>query len=140
MLNKIWNYGLKGLGIGFIFTNIMMYFSTLNAGEEYTIQGVVMIYIVWSIASIFMGLISTIYDISNLAMIYKTLIHVTSLASVVFATISYMMNSIYELELNMFRDFFPSFILIFIVVYFILWSLYYFVERRRLGKINNKFQ
>lgn len=140
MINKIWNYGLRGLGIGFIITNIMMYFATLNSGEEITIQGVVMIYIVWSIASIFFGLASIVYEISNLAMIYKTLIHFTCIALVTFATISYMMNNIYNLELNMFRDFFPSFIVIFIVIYFVLWGIYYFVEKRKLSKINEKFK
>lgn len=140
MINRICNYGLRGLGIGFIITNIMMYFATLNAGEESTVQGVVMIYIVWSIASIFLGLAFIIYESSNLAMIYKTLIHFTCLALIVFATLSYMMNNIYNLELNMFRDFFPSFIVIFIAIYFVLWGIYYFVEKRRLGKINEKFK
>jgi hypothetical protein len=140
MFNKIYNYGLKGLGIGFIITNIMMYFSTFNSGEEYTIQGVVMIYIAWAIASVFFGIASIVYEISNLAMIYKMLIHFTCLALVAFTAVNYMMNNIYNLELNMFKDFFSSFLVIFIIIYFVLWTIHYFIEKTRIGKINKKFK
>lgn len=140
MLSKIYDYGIKGLGIGFIITNISLYFFMYNDGLNYNGREMISCYIVWAIASIFFGLASFVYDINNLGALYKTLIHFGVVVSVGFFTTSYMLRNIFGMEIDLFSEVFPMFIIVFLIIYLVLWTVFYFTEKACLAKLNAKFK
>jgi hypothetical protein len=140
MLNKLYDYGIRGLGIGFVITNIMLYVFLFNDGIMYTPQEIIMSYIVWAVASALFGIASIVYEIPNLGMLYKSLLHFLTIMIVAFTTTSYMMKGIFKSDVNIFTQVFPSFILSFFIIYLILWTGFYFMEKHHLSKLNAKFK
>jgi len=140
MMNRIRTYAITGLGIGFIVTNIMLYFFMYGEGLSYNGQELIKCYILWAVASVFFGLASFVYDLLNIGPVYKTFIHFLLIATISFMTTSIMLKGVLGLQVNLMRDVFPSFLLSFIGIYTVLWIGFYFIERARLNKLNVKFK
>lgn len=140
MMNKIVDYGFKGLGIGFIITNIMLYIFMYSDGALYNGQEIIKCYMVWAGASVLFGLASLVYDFINVGHLYQTFIHFLLISVISFLTTSYMLKSILGQQVNLMTDVFPSFILSFVIIYLVIWSGIYFIEKSRLNKLNAKFK
>ncbi|MCT4634098.1 MAG: DUF3021 domain-containing protein [Firmicutes bacterium] len=140
MVSKLYEYGLRGLGIGFVITNIMLYIFLFNDGVMHTTQEIIMSYIVWAVASALFGIASIVYEIPRLGILYKTALHFLTIMIVAFATTSYMMKGIFGSDVNVFTEVFPSFIFSFFIIYLILWTGFYFKEKHHLTKLNAKFK
>ncbi|WEM59555.1 DUF3021 family protein [Streptococcus parauberis] len=104
-MKKIINTYIYGIGIGGIIYSLSLLFSDVNSQ---TISNIVSCLFI----SGFMGLASLIYDIEKLPFLYKSLIHLISISSLV-----YLMN-IYNgwLNPNQYLGFFIQFLIIYLII------------------------
>lgn len=124
-MKKIINTYIYGIGIGGIIYSLSLLFNDVNSQ---TISNIVSCLFI----SGFMGLASLIYDIEKLPFLYKSLIHLISISSLV-----YLMN-IYNGWLN--PNQYLGFFIQFLIIYLIIWAIVFYLNYSTSNTINKKLK
>lgn len=126
LVNKV----AVGLAISYIITSgFMIFYSSKMTGVE-----AFHTYLIWGVFGIVVSTLSLIYDL-RIAFPIKVLGHGIVTAGLWYATMNYMFSML-DLDMS-----FPiSAVILFLIIYLIIWIITYFIEKRTIAKLNEKFK
>ncbi|WP_067142805.1 DUF3021 family protein [Oceanivirga salmonicida] len=144
MIKRIFMGPFIGIGNGIIISLIFNYINSSNIYYATNLSfynkfdnhltPTVISFACFAIIGIISNLASMIYDIKNMSIFLKTLMHIFIIYLTVFIIGKYLHwfgGDIYSIILNF---------IIFSIIYLIIWVIFYLIEKKEIEKINKKLK